>query len=450
MSESDMPERSDTGASKKIKVAVSELVSNNNNLTNAEVADKIGTHVSIVRDIRQNHENKESDCNEVNHEPNITDSAITTTNHRDNLTHSQEVIQSTDLIEAESHILSTLEEAVVKIDPCNDDPVVRNINQGFVDTFGYTASEIVGDSLRSYITPEGYTDSFSHPNQCEDSNRPNGRIITRKTTNGVREFLCREIPTREDDGCRLRVYTDVTGQKRRELELQRQIQNLKEDNQQLEDKSQQLEQFASILSHDLRNPINIAEGYLREIETEENGAEVAVIERALSRMNALIEDTLTLKDQSQPVEELEYLPVKELAEAAWELVDTGNSELRIVDRFELACDDDRITRLFENLFRNAIEHNDEPVVIRIGIHDTLTTSTRGETKKAFHVSDDGRGIPEDKREQMFEVGKSTTREGTGLGLPIIKRIAKAHHWTVRVEESFDGGAKFVFTAVDIN
>lgn len=442
-----MSKRPDSDRSNRIETTVAELTSNNNNITNAEIAEKIDTKVSTVRDIRRNQKNTEEDTGDeigVNADP------TTSSNYNVGRLQSEKTVRSIEIEESESHILNTLQEPIVKIDVSEDDPIVRSINQAFVDTFGYTASDIIGDSLRSYITPEGYTDDLSAPSQREDGKLPDGRTITRKTKSGVQEFLCREIPSKEDDQCKLRIYTDVTAQKRREVELQRQVHRLKDDNRRLEDKSQQLEQFASILSHDLRNPINIAEGYLRQIETQENGDAVAVIDRALNRMNALIEDTLTLKDQSQPVEALERRSVTELAEAAWELVDTGDSELRIVDRFEIACDEDRIARLFENLFRNAIEHNDEPVVVRIGIHDTLTTSTRGDTKKAFHVSDDGCGIPEDKREQMFEIGETTTREGTGLGLPIIKRIAEAHHWNLQVVESFDGGAKFVFTDVDVS
>lgn len=431
------------GDSKRVEKAVSELVSNRNDITNAEIAQRIDTQVSVVRDVRQKLEKRKIKFSNE-------DDSIATSDTLPEDSSLQDIAQMQILEEDYNHIFNSLQEAIVKIDFSEDEPIVRNINQGFVDTFGYTASEIVGESLERFIIPESRTDEGSQIDYGTESKLRDNRTVTRKTTNGIREFLCREIPTNEEDQCKLRVYTDITEQKQHEVELQREISQLKEKNSRLEDKSQQLEQFTSILSHDLRNPINIAEGYIGRIETKENKEEIAVVDRAIGRMKSLVEDTLTLKHQSQPVDELEKYSIPDLAESAWELVDTGGSKLRIVDQFEVACDDERIVRLFENLFRNAIEHNDDPVVIRLGIHDTLTNSTRGDTKRAFHVSDDGCGIPKDKRDQVFEIGETTTRDGTGLGLPIIKRIAEAHRWNVNVIESLDGGAKFVFSGIDID
>lgn len=429
--------------SKDVEELISELVANKENITNAEIAQRIDTQVSVVRDVRQRAEKRKMEL--------AKGDDITSTSDSPPIGSTPQNPPRLQSLEKDyNYILNSLQEAIVKVDISEDEPIVQNINQGFVDTFGYTASDIVGESLRSYIIPKKCAEKKSHSDYGTEYELQDNRTVTIKTTTGVREFLCREIPTNEEDQCKLRVYTDVTDQKRHEVELQRQISRLKQKNARLEDKSQQLEQFTSILSHDLRNPINIAEGYISRIESKETEEEVAVVDRALERMKSLIEDTLTLKQQSQPVDELEKHSIPELAESAWELVDTDSSKLQIVDQFEVACDDERIIRLFENLFRNAIEHNDDPVVIRLGIHDTLTNSTRGNTKKAFHVSDDGCGISKDERDQVFKIGETTTRNGTGLGLPIIKRIAEAHRWNVSVIESFDGGAKFVFSGVDID
>ena len=66
----------------------------------------------------------------------------------------------------------------------------------------------------------------------------------------------------------------------------------------------------------------------------------------------------------------------------------------------------------------------------------------------FYVEDDGPGIPEENRTDIFDSGYSTTGEGTGFGLSIVKRVAEAHGWDITVTESEVGGARFEITGVE--
>ena len=76
------------------------------------------------------------------------------------------------------------------------------------------------------------------------------------------------------------------------------------------------------------------------------------------------------------------------------------------------------------------------------------TVTVGPLDDGFFVADDGPGIPADERDQVFEYGYTTDRDGTGYGLPIVERIADAHGWSVRATESDAGGAQFEITGVE--
>lgn len=73
--------------------------------------------------------------------------------------------------------------------------------------------------------------------------------------------------------------------------------------------------------------------------------------------------------------------------------------------------------------------------------------TVGDLNDGFYVADDGTGIPEAERGNVLDTGYSTATEGTGFGLTIVKQIAEAHGWTVRLTESDAGGARFEFTDV---
>ncbi|MFD1633774.1 ATP-binding protein, partial [Haloplanus ruber] len=70
-----------------------------------------------------------------------------------------------------------------------------------------------------------------------------------------------------------------------------------------------------------------------------------------------------------------------------------------------------------------------------------STITVGELPDGFYVADDGPGIPEAEREQVFESGYSTDEDGTGFGLSIVSKIAEGHGWTVSVAESERAGTR---------
>lgn len=84
-----------------------------------------------------------------------------------------------------------------------------------------------------------------------------------------------------------------------------------------------------------------------------------------------------------------------------------------------------------------MEHGEEGVTVTVGEFDD-----------GFRVEDDGPGIPEAKREAVSEAGYTTAEEGTGFGLSIVKQVAEAHDWTVRVTEGAAGGARFEVTNVE--
>jgi PAS domain S-box-containing protein len=238
---------------------------------------------------------------------------------------------------------------------------------------------------------------------------------------------------------------DITARKEREREL-------KELNERLVAANERLERFASVVSHDLRNPINVARGHLemaREAGKEENFEKV---EDSLERMEAIINDVLTLARQGESVGETDSVGLGAVARDAWETVETGEARLDVVDDADFEADPDRLRQLLENVFRNAVEHGStspdsqarQDAVEHCGPDVTVRVGWSGD---GFYVADDGPGIPEDRREDVFEAGTTTNSDGTGLGLSIVEEIATAHGWEVAATESAEGGARFEFRGV---
>jgi len=240
-----------------------------------------------------------------------------------------------------------------------------------------------------------------------------------------RWFLMRAVPF-EVDGDRHAVVMHLNVTERREAELA------------VQDHNEQLEMLAGILSHDLRNPLSVALGRAELLARDTDSEHVQPVERALDRMETIIEDALVLA-RGGTVEETEPVDLATVAADAWENVATGEATLVVADARTLPADASLLAQLFENLFRNAVEHGDARTV-RVG----LLPDADG-----FYVEDDGTGIPEDERERLFEAGYTTADAGTGLGLAIVERVAEAHGWTVTATESADGGARFELTGVEL-
>ena len=226
----------------------------------------------------------------------------------------------------------------------------------------------------------------------------------------------------EDDGTipgTMSVLRDVSARVARERELERQ--------------NERLEEFAGIVSHDLRNPLNVAAGHLDLARADCESDHLDSVAQAHDRMEALIEDVLALARESEPVGEMESVDVRSLVEAAWRNVDTDAASLALEASGTIQADESRAKQLVENLLRNAVEHGGEDVTVTVGeLAD----------RKGFYLADDGPGIPAAEREQIFESGHTTADEGTGFGLSIVREIAQAHGWEVRAAEAAGGGARF--------
>lgn len=201
----------------------------------------------------------------------------------------------------------------------------------------------------------------------------------------------------------------------------------------------QLEEFASIVSHDLRNPLTVATGQLELARKTGDCEHLDAAETALERMDAIIEDTLALARQGRTVGETEAVDFADMVYTSWEAVATETAELQFDGDGTLIADRNRLNHVFENLFRNAIEHGGEAVTISVG---------RLSNGEGWYVEDDGPGIPPDDRQNVFDAGYTTETEGSGLGLAIVKRIVEAHGWSIRVLEGAAGGARFEIRDVE--
>lgn len=211
--------------------------------------------------------------------------------------------------------------------------------------------------------------------------------------------------------------------------------------EQLTRERNRLDDFASLVSHDLRNPLTVALGRLDIVRERYDGEDghVETIEASLERMDALIHDLLALSRSGTKTVEPEPHVLRDVATTAWEGTGSDDATLRVADGEAVVTGDSvAIQQLFENLLRNSVEHGGADVTVEVG-----------SLAEGFYVADDGPGIPVEARDRVFDSGYTTSDDGTGFGLHIVREVLDAHGWSVTVTESEQGGARFEITDVTI-
>ncbi|WP_435074581.1 GAF domain-containing protein [Halorubrum sp. HHNYT27] len=216
-----------------------------------------------------------------------------------------------------------------------------------------------------------------------------------------------------------------------------------------------LEKFAGLVSHDLRNPLNVAAGRLDIahglVDDEDAIAELERVGDAHDRMTQLIDDLLALARQGKTVDELEPVDLAEAAGQAWRTVDTGDATLDTAEAsVTVDADPERFRTLLENLFTNSVVHGTagsrappDDSVEHGSTDDAGITVSVGALPDGFYVADDGTGF--DDRldiDDAVEYGVSSDPHGTGFGLAIVREIAAAHGWTLTIDDA--DGARFEF------
>ena len=324
--------------------------------------------------------------------------------------------------------LGTLDAAVVARDTAVEvmqDPVIVAGSDGRIRDLNPAAEEL--------LPPEAVGESLS-------TVFPRLEIgVEHPIAIGGRQFDIQEDPITDPRGTdrgHVFLLRDVTTREQRQAELEKREAELERQNERLED-------FAGVVSHDLRNPLAAATAAV-ELARHREGDNDDALNRAANaheRMDDLIEGLLSLATAGKSVDSVDRVSLDATVRRVWSRLETGSATLAVdgPDTTVLA-DRDRLEQLVSNLFRNAIEHAGEDVAVRINIG-------REDDAAALAVSDDGPGVPPDRRSQVTERGVSLGG-GTGLGLAIVGDIAEAHGWTLSVGESESGGARFVIEGIE--
>ncbi|MCU0280771.1 MAG: ATP-binding protein [Acidimicrobiia bacterium] len=213
----------------------------------------------------------------------------------------------------------------------------------------------------------------------------------------------------------------------------------------LQRSSERQRRFVSDASHELRSPLASARTQLEVAlahpgRADWPGVASGVLEEGI-RMERLVDDLLALAraDEGAVLAHTEELDLAEIAAEEAGRVEGVTVEAE-VEEARLRGDPLALRRVVRNLLDNARRHASSRIVLRVALE--------GEEVVAV-VEDDGAGIPEGEREQVFErfarleEARGRDAGGTGLGLAVVREIVEAHGGTVVAEEGEEGGARLV-------
>ncbi len=258
-----------------------------------------------------------------------------------------------------------------------------------------------------------------------------------------------------------------------QLELHKKNRELQGLIKQLADSNRELEDFASIVSHDLKEPLRgiynyaifLVEDYGEQLD-DDNRASLAALTRLAKRMEALIDSLLYYSrvgrvDLARQATDLEKTVDGVLETLSFRLQEAHIAVRRPTPLPTLTCDAARVGEIFRNLLTNAIKYNDKlQKWVEIGAYQGVTgeadhpgqsypqSATPGQW--VFYVRDNGIGIREKHQAKIFGIFKRLHNRdqyggGTGIGLTIVKKIVERHGGQLWVESTVGEGTTFYFT-----
>jgi PAS domain S-box-containing protein len=309
---------------------------------------------------------------------------------------------------------------------------------------GYSAAEARGRDYLELFLPQG-----ERPRVAAEF----GRVISGSPTRGFENaVVCRDGSIRsmvwnaryladyEDGPAILKVGQDITFVK------------------QAQERALQAERLAAIgemvtgLAHESRNALQRSQACLEMLALVVRDRPEALdlinrIQKAQDHLHTLYED---VRNYAAPIK-IDRAPcdLRQVWREAWNHLESARAEKRAAlveatDGFDLCClaDPFRLEQVFRNILDNALAAGSPPVGIEIRAEEARL---QGQPAIRISFRDNGPGIPPEQRSKVFDPFYTTKARGTGLGMPIARRIVEAHGGRIGIGDGVAPGAKFLIT-----
>jgi len=381
-------------------------------------------------------------------------------------------------------------DAVIAVDNRGE---ILMVNQQCLAIFGYSSEELIGKPIEILIPMNLHEKHRVHVSQyaAHPRVRPMGARLDLsarrkdgshfpvditlgplKTDNGVIILAnVRDITDRKKDEAELKLYKNHleelvekrTEELNQEIARRRQAEaDLAYHAAMLERSNRDLADFASIISHDLNEPLRKIYVFGQRLMNGEESISPTGLEdlgrvlSAATRMQTMISDLLTYSRVSTRYGEYQKVKLNELIKVVLStlelrITETGGS-VHVDELPEIEAEPLQMELLFQNLIGNALKYHkpEVPPQIHIFARRSISPSSPGKSQTVdIMVKDNGIGIEEQYLEKIFQPFQRLhgrgKYEGSGMGLAICKKIVERHGWTIKAKSKPDEGTTFIIT-----
>lgn len=340
-----------------------------------------------------------------------------------------------------SNIIANMNMGLLEVDT-ND--VVLLANQSFCDMSGYSLLELLGNKASELFLDSNSKEIIEEKNNIRTEGVSDSYEITSKTKQGeLRYWLISGAPNYNLNGeitGSIGIHLDITEQKNLEFQKEQLLQKLEKQNE-------QLNEYAQVVSHDLKSPLRSIHSLISWIK-EDNDKEfstqttqyLSMIESKVEKMDHLIQGILTYSKVDTDDKQEEDISINEVVENCINIIHIPDN-IKVIIKNKLPiikADKFRMQQLFQNIISNAVYYIDKPEgLVEVDFEEKGNSYI-------FSIKDNGPGIPEENQEKIFKIFQSFTQheQSTGIGLSIVKRIIDNYNGKIWIESEMKQGTTF--------
>lgn len=343
-----------------------------------------------------------------------------------------------------SNIIANMNLGLIEVD--NDDKILM-ANQSFCNISGYSEEELKGKVASKLLLHEDQENIVFTKNEAREKGISDSYELKVRTKSGeARNWLISGAPNFDVNGNLLGtigIHLDITDRKKLEEKQVELLHSLEKQNEKLND-------YAHVVSHDLKSPLrNISAllSWTREDFIDKLGPEsvtnIDLMQDKVEKMDHLIENILKYSSIESTATKTENVNTQEVVEEILSMIFIPKHiKVRIKNKLPVvSADATGIQQLFQNLISNAVNYIDkEEGLVELDVEEK-------KDKYVFSIQDNGCGIPKEYHEKIFKIfsSASTHKKSTGIGLSIVRKIIDLNKGQIWLESQEGVGTTFYFT-----